>query len=81
MGNHKMGHCQTRVNSTSLRMSKVVIVEIRKQPIGIEVTQPLNVVIPTIGVETIVAPNINFVRGGVLIGSTSNLGHGPEGSW
>jgi hypothetical protein len=62
-------------------MSKVVIVEIRKQPIGIEVTQPLNVVIPTIGVETIVTPNINFVRGGVLIGSTSNLGHGPEGSW
>jgi hypothetical protein len=40
------------------------------------VTQPLNVIIPTIGVETIVTPNTNFVRGGILIGSTTKLGHG-----
>jgi hypothetical protein len=79
MDNHKMGHRQTRVNSTSPRTSKAIIVEIRRQPIGIEVTQPLTVVIPTIGVEIVVAPNTNFVRGGVLIGSTLNLGHGLGG--
>jgi len=30
-------------------------------------------------VEIVVAPNTNFVRGGVLIGSTLNLGHGLGG--
>jgi hypothetical protein len=38
MGNHRMGHCQTQVNSAWPRMSKTTIVEIQKQPIGIEVT-------------------------------------------
>jgi len=47
MGNHRMGHHQTRINSTSQKMSKVVVVKIQRQPIKIEVTQPLNVVIPT----------------------------------
>jgi hypothetical protein len=28
MGSHKMGHCQIRVNSTSPRLSKVVVVQI-----------------------------------------------------
>jgi hypothetical protein len=28
--------------------------------------------------ETIVAPNTNVVKGGVLIGSTTNLGHGLD---
>jgi hypothetical protein len=44
---------------------KVVVVEIRKQLVGIKVIQSLNVVIPTTRVETIVAPNTNFVRGGI----------------
>ncbi len=39
----------------------------------------LNVVIPTIGVENVVAPNTNFVRGGILIGFSMNLNHGSEG--
>jgi hypothetical protein len=60
-------------------MLKVAIVEIWKQPAGIKVSQPFNVVIPTIGVETIVAPNTNFVKGGVLIGFVANLGYGLGG--
>jgi hypothetical protein len=42
-----MEHCKTQINLISPRMSKVVIIEIRRQPIGIEVTQLLNDVIPT----------------------------------
>ncbi len=76
MGNHRMGHHQTRINSTSQKMSKVVVVKIQRQPIKIEVTQPLNVVIPTTGMETVVAPDTNFVSGRVLIGFVANLGHG-----
>jgi hypothetical protein len=59
-------------------MSKVVVVEIRRQLAEIKVIQPLNAIIPTMRVETIVAPNTNFVRGGVLIGSIVNLGHGSR---
>jgi hypothetical protein len=33
-------------------------------------------ILPTTRVETIVAPITNFVKGGVLIGSSKNLGHG-----
>jgi hypothetical protein len=43
---------------------------------GIEVIQPHNVVIPTTRVEIVVTPNTNFVKGEILIGSTTNLGHG-----
>ncbi len=52
--------------------------EIWKQPIGIEVIQPFNVVIPTTRVENFIAPNTNFVKGGILIGFTTNLGHGSS---
>jgi hypothetical protein len=38
MGNHRMGHRQTRINSASPRMSEMTIAEIQRQPIGIEVT-------------------------------------------
>jgi hypothetical protein len=47
-------------------------VEIQKQPSGIEVIQPLNVIISTKGVEIVVAPNTNFVRNGTLIGFLTN---------
>jgi hypothetical protein len=43
------------------------------------VTQSPNVVITTTGVELIVAPNTNVVRGGILIGSVTNLGYGTSG--
>jgi hypothetical protein len=45
----------------------------------IKIIQSFNFFIPTIRVETIVAPNTNYVKGGVLIGSTTNLGCGLEG--
>jgi hypothetical protein len=37
MGNHRMEHHQTRVNTTSLRMSKVVVIETWRQHVGIQV--------------------------------------------
>ncbi len=49
-------------------MSKVIVVKIWKQPIGIEVIQSLNV-----------APNTNVVKGGVLIRAATNLGCGSGG--
>jgi hypothetical protein len=60
-------------------VSKVAIVEIRKQPIGIKVIQQLHFVIPTIRVEIIVIITTNFVNNGILIGSATNLGHGLRG--
>jgi hypothetical protein len=60
-------------------MLEVAVVEIRKQLVEIKVIQPFNFVIPTTRVETIVAPNTNYVRGGVLIGYAMNLGCGFEG--
>ncbi len=74
-----MGHHQTGVNSISPRVLEVGVIEIQKQPIKIKVTQSLTVIIPTIGVEIVVVPNINFVKSGVLIGFTMNLGHGLGG--
>jgi hypothetical protein len=71
-----MGHCQTRINTTSPKMSEATIVEIRKQPAGIKVIQSFNVIIITTWLETVVAPNTNVVRGGVLIGFATNLGCG-----
>jgi hypothetical protein len=37
MGNHKMEHCRTQVNTTSLRVLEAAVVETQRQPIGIEV--------------------------------------------
>jgi hypothetical protein len=55
-------------------MSKVVVVEIRRQPDIIEVIQSLNDVITSIGVETVLAPSMNAIKGGVLIGFATKLG-------
>jgi hypothetical protein len=76
MGDHIMGHCQTRINLISPKVSKTTFVEIRRQPVGIEGTQSPNVLITTIRVEMVVAPNTTVVKGGILIGSATNLGHG-----
>jgi hypothetical protein len=34
MGNHKMGHYQTQINSASLRVSKGAVTKIRRQFVG-----------------------------------------------
>ncbi len=76
MGNHKMGHYQTQINLASLRVSEGSVIEIQRQFVGMEVNKSLNVVITTIGVEIVVAPNMNVIKGGILIRYISNLGHG-----
>jgi hypothetical protein len=43
MGNHRNGHCQTRINLPSPKVSKAIIVEIHRQLARIEVIQSLNV--------------------------------------
>jgi hypothetical protein len=48
-------------------MSEVIVVEIQRQLAKIKVTQSPNVIITTIGVKIVVAPNTNVVRSGVLI--------------
>ncbi len=60
-------------------MSKETVAKIQRQPARTKVTQSLNVVITTTGMEMVVAPNTNVVRGGVLIGSVTNLGSGSSG--
>jgi len=55
-------------------VSKAIVVETWKQHVGIRVTQSLNVGIITTRVETIVAPNIDVVKRGVLIGFATKLG-------
>ncbi len=79
MGNHRLGHHHTRVNSISPRVLKTIIVIFRKQLARTRVIQSFNVIITTIGVETVVAPNTNVVKDGVLIGFVANLGSGLGG--
>jgi hypothetical protein len=55
-------------------VSKTIVVETRRQHVGIRVIQSFDVGIITIGVETIVTPNIVIVRKGILIGSATKLG-------
>jgi hypothetical protein len=49
---------------------EATIVEAQKQPLGIDITQSLDVGITTTRVETFVVPTMDVVRRGVLIGST-----------
>jgi hypothetical protein len=53
---------------------ETTIVE-RKQNVGLGVIQSFDAGIITIGVETVVAPNIYVVRRGILIGSATKLGN------
>ncbi len=79
MGNHRIEHYRPQVNTTSPIMSEATIVETQKQHVGIVVPQSLVANITTIRVQTIVAPNMDVVRMGVLIGSTTKLGSGSDG--
>jgi hypothetical protein len=69
MGNHKIEHHHPQVNTTSPIMSKATIVETWRQLVGIIVPQSLTTNI-TIAVQTVVAPNMDVVKRGILIGST-----------
>jgi hypothetical protein len=58
---------------------EAVIVEIQKQPIGVIVTQSLDVGITTTRVEMVVMPTMDVVRKGILIGFEEKLGSGSGG--
>ncbi len=60
-------------------MLEVAIVETQKQHAKVRVIQSLGVGITTTRVEMVVAPNIDVVRRGVLIGSKAKLGSGSNG--
>jgi hypothetical protein len=55
-------------------MLKVTIVETWKQPTRVVITQSFNVGIKTIGVEMVVAPTMDVVKRGVLIGFATKIG-------
>jgi hypothetical protein len=57
----------------------MAIVETQKQHVGIEIIQSLDAGITTTRVETVVTTNINVVKRGVLIGSTTKLDSGLSG--
>ncbi len=79
MGNHKLEQHQSRVNTTSPIVSEVAIVETRKQPVEVRVIQSLNAGITTTLMEMVVAPNIDVIRRGILIRSTTKLGNESGG--
>ncbi len=79
MGNHIMEHHHFRINTTSPIVLEVTIVETWRQHVGVIVTQSLDVDITTTRVETVVAPTMDVIRKGVLIGSTTKLGNGLGG--
>ncbi len=53
----------------------MAVVETRRQPIRVVITQSH---ITTIGIGTVVMPNIDVVKRGILIGSTTKLGSGSS---
>jgi hypothetical protein len=60
-------------------VSKSTIVEIWRKPVRVIVAQSLDVRITTTRVETIVAPTMDVVRRGILIGFIAKLGNGSCG--
>jgi hypothetical protein len=60
-------------------VSKAKVAKTRRQHARIRVIQSLDVSITTIGVEMVVAPNIDVVRKGVIIRFVTKLGSGSSG--
>jgi hypothetical protein len=60
-------------------MSKVVVVETHRQNVGVGVIQSFDVGIIAIRVETVVVPNMDVVKRGILIGFVGKLGCGLGG--
>jgi hypothetical protein len=55
-------------------VSKMAVVETQRQHARVGITQSLNASITTTRVEMVVAPNIDVVKRGVLIGYVTKLG-------
>jgi hypothetical protein len=79
MGNRRLEYYQSRVNTIPPIVLEMAVVETWKQHAGIRVIQSLDASIPTTRMETVVAPNINVVKRGVLIGSIAKLGSRSNG--
>jgi hypothetical protein len=79
MGNHRLKQHQYQINTVPPIVSKMTVVETQKQHVGVGVTKSPNARITTIGVKMVVAPNINVVKKGVLIGFVTKLGSGLGG--
>jgi hypothetical protein len=60
-------------------MSKIIIVETRRQHVGVGVIQSLDACITTIGVEMVLVPNMGVVKRGILIRSITKLSSGSSG--
>jgi hypothetical protein len=58
---------------------EAIVVETSKQHARIRVIQSFDVGITITRVETIITPNIDVVKRGVLIGYTTKLGSGSSG--
>jgi hypothetical protein len=67
-------HHHPSINTTSPIVSKVAIGETQRQPTRIVIIQSLDVDISTTRVEMVVAPIMDVVKRGVLIGSIEKLG-------
>jgi hypothetical protein len=67
------------MNTTSLIMSKVAIIETWRQPTGVVVTQSLDVDITITWIETVVVPNMDVVKRGIIIRYAAKLGSGSGG--
>jgi hypothetical protein len=57
-------------------VSETTVAETQRQYAGVKVIQSFNARMTTIGMEMVIVPNINVVKRGVLIGSTTKLGSG-----
>jgi len=80
MGNRRMEHHQFCVSTTPPIVSKEIVVETWKQHVGgIGVIQSLSASITTIGMEMVVAPNIDVVRKEILTRFVAKLGSGLGG--
>jgi len=79
MGNHKLERHQFQINTTPPIVLEMIIIETQRQHDGIGVIRSLDASITTTRVETVVVPNINVVKRGILIGSTLKLGSRSNG--
>jgi hypothetical protein len=70
---------QPQVNTTSPIVLKAVVVETRRQHVGVGITQSFDASITTTRVEMVVALNMDVVKRGVLMGSASKLGSRSSG--
>jgi hypothetical protein len=73
-----MEHHQSCVNITPPIMLETIIVETWKQHARVRITQPFGAGTTTTRVEIVVAPSINVVRKGMLIGYVAKLGSGSN---